>query len=382
MTPRDYNSLVRLYQQQSELIASFPKARSELIDFHYKDRLDSYLEAIDGFNGRKLFLAADSSHEAASLIRRSLLLSDLIVFSVDSFIGHPALALVPISDELASPILGASAMLDPATGDYTFAPAAVFMTGIGLSMISAAESSEKIQVLGTSWSASGTNGWERTMFARLADEMKDVRGTPCHVAGGLIHIQLPKDETLLDAAAPLMKMGRVVYAPFIIGNVASQPPEQLLVKAGMIGSTLATPTPPTHSLANIEQVLLRLEIPYLENLPLSTIAKVIADEAESIQSFRRQFDRLLEDLTQAKDDLESSKRITKFRRDLLEDELDKVRSALSRVASMNSVIRSGAYIGVTSLTVAATQGLSLPSLITGLSGTAAASLVAWYPLVP
>jgi hypothetical protein len=119
-------------------------------------------------------------------------------------------------------------------------------------------------------------------------------------------------------------------------------------------------------------------MPYLEDLPLSTLAKVIDDEGESIRSFRRQFDRLMEDIQDSKDEADADKRVTKFKREVLEDEIDKVRHALSRVSRMNSVTRAGAYLGVTALTVAVFNGLSVPSLITGLSGTAAAAVTAWY----
>jgi hypothetical protein len=377
--PKDiYTTFSRLHRAQSALIGTFPEARTELLDFHYKDQLDQYLAAIDGFKGRKLLITAESEKEAASLIRRSLLLSDLVLFSVDSFIGHPALALLPISDQMASPVLGASEMLDPSTGRRTFATSQVFMAGMGLMMASASEAGERVQILGTSWSGTESKAWERTTFARLADEVADAHGTPCHVAGGLIHLQLPKDESLLVDAAPLMTMGRVVYAPFAVGNSAIEPQQELLLKAGILGSTLASDKPPTSSLASMERVLLELDMPYLEDLPLSTLAKVIDDEGESIRSFRRQFDRLMEDLANSEQDSEVNVRFTKFKRDVLEDELDKVRQALSRVARMNSVIRIGAYVGIAGLSVAAMQGLSLPSLITGLTGTLAAAVTAWY----
>jgi hypothetical protein len=377
--PKDiYSTFRSLHKAQSTLIGTFPKARTELLDFHYKDQLDEYLGAIDRFKGRKLLITAESEKDAASLIRRSLLLSDLVLFSVDSFIGHPALALLPISDEMASPVLGASAMLDPSTGRHTFATAVVFMAGTSLRMASAAEAGERVQILGTSWSGTGSKAWERTKFARLADEVADSHGTRCHVAGGLIHVQLPKDESLLADTAPLMAMGRVVYAPFAVGNTAFEPQQELLLKAGMLGSTLASAKAPTSSSASKERVLLQLDMPYLEGLPLSTLAKVIDDEGESIRSFRRQFDRLMEDIANLERDSEQTVRFTKFKRDVLEDELDKVRQALSRVARMNSVIRAGAYVGIAGLSVAAMQGLSLPSLITGLTGTLAAALTAWY----
>ncbi|MGD1277495.1 MAG: hypothetical protein ABR964_09745 [Tepidisphaeraceae bacterium] len=366
-----------LYKKQTALLTTFPKARSELLDFHYKDQLDQYLFAIDHFTGRKLFIIAKSEPEAASLIRRSLLLSDLLLFNVESFIAHPALGLLPISDDVASPVLGAIAMIDP-HGRSGFASAAAFMYANVTQMTLAAKAGERAEILGSPWSATESDGWQRTMFTRLSDEMQNAHGSRCHVAGGLIHLQLPKDETLLADAARLMSKGRVVYAPFALAGAGNGPQGESLLKASMLGSALASSEPSTQSLAQLERVLLKFDMPYLEDLPLSTLAKVIDDEGESIRSFRRQFDRLMEDIQDSKDEADADKRVTKFKREVLEDEIDKVRHALSRVSRMNSVTRAGAYLGVTALTVAVFNGLSVPSLITGLSGTAAAAVTAWY----
>ena len=173
MPDKNHDAFSRLYQEQLAFLETFPAARNELLDFHYKDRLDDYLTAIDGFSGRKLFITAKSGNEAASLIRRSLLLSDVVLFSVDSFIGSPKLALLPISDDVSSPVLGLSSVIDP-KGRQAVAPAAVFMTGALVSMLAAEEKGERTELLGASWSGQDAKNWERTMFVRLAEELKSL----------------------------------------------------------------------------------------------------------------------------------------------------------------------------------------------------------------
>jgi hypothetical protein len=72
------------------------------------------------------------------------------------------------------------------------------------------------------------------------------------------------------------------------------------------------------------------------------------------------------------------KLVTSFKRDVLEDEVERVRQSLDRASKMKSMVSAGAFVGVAGVSLAATQGLALPALITGLSGTLAATLTTWY----
>ena len=121
-------------------------------------------------------------------------------------------------------------------------------------------------------------------------------------------------------------------------------------------------------------MVLELEFPYLEDVPLNILSEVLDDEGESISAFRREIRRAIEDVNSAKDTAEIAKRVVTLKRDVLEDELEKVRRVLDRVSRMNSIARIGAYVGVGSLTVAAFYGLSAAGAITGGAGVAAATL--------
>jgi hypothetical protein len=380
-TPHDqspYRPFVELYRSQTELLDTLPDATNELLDFHYKHRLDDYRSAIEAFPGRTLFLAAASEMEAAALIRRSLLISDLLLFSVDSYIGRPRLGLLPISDEVASPVLGLGSAINAQTGQNFVPTASAWYQAMALHMLSAKDRGESADLLGTSWSASDSPEWERTMFVRLADELRDVHGSPCHVAGGLIHFQRPEGESLLTDAASLMRRGKLAYTPFVVGNVASAPEEHLLLKAAFLGSEFASGMPQQHLQTVVETTLLQLDLPYLEGASFQILSKVMEEEQDSIHSFRCQFDRLVEDVTASEDLAETRKLVIAFKRDILEDEVERVRQVLARASKMKSMVSAGTFVGVAGVSLAATQGLPLSALMTGLSGTLAASLTAWY----
>jgi hypothetical protein len=109
-----------------------------------------------------------------------------------------------------------------------------------------------------------------------------------------------------------------------------------------------------------------------------SFTKVLDDETESFTSFRRQFDRIMEDLEGVDNPKDATKLVTKFKRDVLEDELEKVRIACERVARMNSISRIGTYVGLASLSIAGLYGLSPAAAITGATAASVALLNALY----
>jgi len=199
-----------------------------------------------------------------------------------------------------------------------------------------------------------------------------------HLVGGAIHVQIPKEDTLLTEVESLMRSGRVAYAPFVNLATDSDVNSESVLKSDMLDSTLLAPADTGHLVSGTSDPLLNLNIPYLEGIPLPMLAKVLDDEGESLAKFRRNLDRALEDIATAKDDAEAAKRIVKLKRDELEDELDKVRQVCEKVSRMNSIARSGAYLAITALSVAGVYGLAMPSVIAGCSAPVAAALKALW----
>ena len=72
-----------------DLVASFPRAGGELIDFHLKSEYEGYLSALHEVSGRKLFVAAENGTEVAAALRRLILLADLVIFTAHEYAISP-----------------------------------------------------------------------------------------------------------------------------------------------------------------------------------------------------------------------------------------------------------------------------------------------------
>ena len=360
-----------------ERIESFPRAKSELVDFYFKHAVDDYVAAITSFDGEKLVISAKDTAEAIRAVRRAAVLSDLVALRVASHLGAPAICLFPIGDDIASPVLGASAVLDPATGKHRFATPQEYMMGMGLMAMSQPESSSTVNLLGRPFNSSDEPSWCRTVYSRTSQEFVNARGEKCHIAAGAIHIQIPRDDQLLEEAERLMRHGRLAYTPFISLPVSSDDIAEGALKAKVIKAHFGLFGGPIKTKA-ASNVVLDLNFPYLDEVPLDILSRVLDDEGGSLMAFRRELRRAIEDIDRAKDDADIAVRVTKLKREVLEDELEKVRRVLDRVSRMNSIARIGAYVGVGALTAAAFFGLSAASAITGGAGLAAATLSALW----
>ncbi|MDZ4756399.1 MAG: hypothetical protein SGJ11_18145 [Phycisphaerae bacterium] len=303
---RDLRALPRTVAELNDalfdLVATMPKARSELIDFHFKHAVDEYLKAIQSAPGTKAVTVVADSRDAASAIRRAMIVADLVTFNVESYLGHPAIALLPIGDDVRSPVLGASEAIDAATGRRGLASVETWMYAVAIGAIPAAVSSDGAVLLGTDWTKSGPPRWQRTVFARLSDSVLNARGERCHVAGGAIHVQIPTDDPFLAEAQPLMRAGRLAFAPFVSSPAADGPDSESVLKSALLDSSLLSPSKAARSSLALSDPLLTLDVPYLENISLSTLAKVLDDEGDSVATFRRKLQRALEDVAGAKDD--------------------------------------------------------------------------------
>jgi hypothetical protein len=104
----------------------------------------------------------------------------------------------------------------------------------------------------------------------------------------------------------------------------------------------------------------------------------LEDEGESLTAFRRHIDRALEDIEDSTEPLEAERIITRFKRDVLEDELDRVRQVLGKVSRMNALTRIGAYVGTAALSIGGIMGLGLPGIVVGAGGIATVTLAELY----
>jgi hypothetical protein len=302
-----------------------------------------------------------------------------VVFNVGSFLAPPAFALLPLSDAFNGPTLGMLAVENPDTGENTLANLEVCMLAYDKMIDNFAEESPIVSLLGHNWNNRDQRQWARTMFLRIAGQATNAMGQKVGLAAGVIHVQIPPENRFFDDIEPLMRKGRVAYAPFVSISMRDKlVSNEGVLKADILNSSLIA-TKPQDSISGKQPMpVLNFDIPYLEGIPLPLLAKVLDDEGESLAAFRRKLDRTLEDIASAKDAAEVDKSALKFKRDELEDELERVRQTCGRIARMNSIARSGTYVAVTALSVAGYFGLAHPSVIAGCSAPIVTALKAFY----
>lgn len=376
-------ALGKLNQQLYNLVSSFPEARSELVDFHFKHATAEYLDAIHKISGQKLLLNAHNPRAIRRSLPMAMVLADTIFFDCAEYIGSPSIALLPISDELASPVLGLSSMIDPNTGKEVVADPQTVVYAMTLGAERARETCDPFRFFGADWSA-GSEGWKRTKFGRTSESLKNKKGEDCHVAVGPIHVQIPREDKLLEDLQVMLESGRICYTPFIHLSIDEDGIGEACLKARAIDAILASDcsivsNTMDHKSARIPAHLLtEIKIPYLEGVSLTLLAQILEDETDSLDTFRTELNRAFEDLEHSDDPDEARRRLTELKRDILEDELDKVRQVCDRLSRMNSLTRIGAYVATGALTVAGLLGLTPPSLVCGSTGAAMATINSLY----
>lgn len=364
-----------LNRQMFHLASSFPRATSELIDFHFKSTVDQYLDAFAAVGTRKIFLASKDPSEVTGYLRRTLLLADVIVFNCASYVRAPALSFFPIADDFRSAVLGLAPVVDPESGARPPKPVEVAYLTTALAR-KALDSSADVRLLGMEWSKSG-GGWERSHFTRTSEPYENARGEPCHIAGGLSHVQLPKNDSLLEELRPLLESGQVVFAPFIRTAANATAVSDGVLKANLIDAVLTVESN-LRTRGGSVHPLAQLEVPYLENVPFPLLKRIVEEEQESIRAFRLAVDRALEDAGEAADPAEAARVFKRLRRDILEDELDKVRQACDRMCRMKALTRVGALVATGAVTIAGFLGLAPPSIVIGGAGVATATVAEMY----
>lgn len=365
-------TLKDLNRKMFSLVSSFPKTRGELIDFHYKSYFDEYLDAIKVFSGRKMLIFGDTVDDTRSIIRRLMLISDSIIFNVNTYSRSPKISIFPIPDDVRSPVLGLMRLIVPASAapnttlDHFRSPeraADTIRDTIRYFDSHAMEYKTPDSFFGHEWNQPDSY-WERTAFTRTGDAYKNEKHQKCHMAVGIAHeYDQSTYDWILGEARPLLLDGYLAFAPFIRSTAGPESLGERLHKARLIFSRLMIqddklilPLDKIHPLA-------LLDIPYLENVPLELLAKALKNEGESLRAFRRIVDRSIEDVTNLEDFSEIKKEFTRIKRDLIEDELDRVRKLCQRLSRMKSFMAVSAVVTTAAITAVGAMHIGLPELI-------------------
>jgi len=123
--------------------------------------------------------------------------------------------------------------------------------------------------------------WEQSTFTRTSQEYVNDKGEACHIAVGLGHVKVNDD--LLDEAKDLLLRGHAVFAPFVRTSAGPTGIDEGLLKAGLFDAAVAVQGGDIWSDGAIHP-LSEIEIPYLEDVPLPLLSKIVEDEGESLRA--------------------------------------------------------------------------------------------------
>jgi hypothetical protein len=369
------SNLQDLNRELFSLVDSFPRARWELMDYHFKSNLDGYLDVIQRAEGRKTLVFAETDADMLAAIRRLMLISDTIVFNVNTYLDKPVVSIFPIPDKDKSPVLGLTPVLDPGTGSYRV-PRPVEVVSM-LSMVDALaqKTDRKDTVLGYEWGRPDS-AWQRSNFTRTSEPFRNERGEKCHIAVGLgYEYQSSTYDWLLGEARGALEGGHLAFAPFLRATPGTDAIDEQVQKAHLVQSILAVQGRTIRVSSGSVHPLTQLQVPYLENVPLDLLTRVLRDEGESLAAFRRVVDRALEDTSALADPSAIEKEMRRLKRDLFEDELDRVRRVCEKISRMEVFTAVGACVASVALSVAGVMGVGVPALVlagaTGLRTTVA-----------
>jgi len=360
-------ALGRLNATLFDLVDSFPRAAWELADYHYKSAYDEYLSALQQLAGRRVAVFARSIAELERLCRRLLLVSDTIVFNVATYSEAPAISIFPIPDSTESPVLGVAPVIDPETGQSRF-PKPVEVAYMLTTTAALAESRGPDTVLGYEWGKQ-SSVWQRSTFTRTSEPYRNDRRERCHIAVGLGY---PYEEGtyrwLLTHGRELLLSGSLVFTPFVRVTQDTGEADEALMKSHLVGAALATPDPRVELARGDLHPITTLSVPYIDNIPLPLLSKVLADEKDSLQAFRRAMDHLIEDLEIAGDPVSVQSELRRFKREVLEDELARLEETCRRITRMRALSSAGAVVTTGAISLAAAFGMAVPEVIMGAAG--------------
>ena len=345
-----------------------------LMDFHYKSNFENYLDAMQNASGRKLLVFANTIEDIEATIRRLMLVADHIIFNVKTYADTPSLSIFPISDKHRSPVLGAMTSMDAESHKERLPSLEEVLLAIDFLSQKAIDSKVPDSILGYEWNHSDGN-WQRSYFTRTTSAVQNATGRKCHLTVGFAYeYSQPTYDWLTKDARSLLLDGHIVFAPFARSTPGSESLGERLHKARISftrltinDEKLVLPSGQIHPLA-------QLKLPYLENVPLDLLAKALRDESESLREFRRVVDRAIEDITMLENPSEIEKEMTRLKRDLLEDELDRVAKLCKRLSRMKSFSAVSAVLTTTTIAALGAMNVALPALVLPISGGLTMSL--------
>lgn len=360
------SDLGKLNASLFELMESFPRATWELVDYHFKSAYDDYLAGLQRSPSRHLAVFASSLEDLDTMCRRLLIVADTVIFNVATYFDKPSVSMFPIPDSAASPVLGVAPVLDAESRQQRF-PKPAEVAYMLTTTAALADSRGRDTILGYEW---GRNSgvWQRSNFTRTSEPYRNDRGEACHIAVGLgCRYEEETYHWLSKEARELMTRGALVFAPFV-RVTPGVPADEGLLKSKALGAAFTTTDTDIGVQRGDLHPVTTLAVPYIDNVPLSLLGEVLADEGESLSAFRRAMDRVIEDMEVASDPASAATELRRLKRDLLEDELARLGDTCRRITRMRTLSAAGAAVATGAISLAAAFGMAVPEVIMGAAG--------------
>jgi len=152
--------------------------------------------------------------------------------------------------------------------------------------------------------------------------------------------------------------------PETAGNAWSVSTEK--IETSVHSLSFATPMPPADHLATLSEITL----PYIEGLSLSDHARIIRDEEDILNEFRKEMRQLAQMASERKI------HVDEFRRDVIDPRVSRISRKLKHISNMHLIKTSGAVFVTCALSLIASQSKGmLGGLEVMVGGAGAASMV-------
>jgi len=352
-----------------------PRATAENIDFYYKSEYEKCVAALKAHDGKSIAIVSPSEVEMDQLLRRCLLLTDIVIFNVATYSQEPKPMLLPVPDDVASPVLGVNTIIDSHTRVPRFPTPSELLYVVTLLHSRGTAGEEASDFLGFEWGREGFE-WRRTTYTRTSQPYKNEKQEDCHIAvgAGLLYSENTY-KWLMQQARPLLKAGNIVFAPFLRVAPDAWGGAESLLKARYFLADVGATSIHLKTTDTRLHALLELDFPYFDGISLPLFAEILKDERDSFLSFRAALAQLVKNIQDIKDESKLIVEASYIRRNHIDPELSKLEGLIKRISKMRALRAAGCIVGSSAICLLSVLGIPPASLLLPAAGGIAANLM-------
>lgn len=372
------NQLSDLHKTLKEIISDNPDFQTSLLDFYLKSNYDKYISSIKSRKGRSLCITGSNTQTIKEQLKKIVLISDTVVFHTAEYDKHPTLDAFPFPGGFNSDLVRVMTLTDQETKKTQLPNAAELLQVIGLTLSDDQLEPIHDTILGYDFD-NPRNHYKINQYYLSTSRKSDIKGNERPILVGLTEKYSDSlYQFIFQEADFLFSNGNLIFSPYLRTSTKESYTLQNMIKAGEINSDLSVFNSDFADTAIGMDILENIPIPYIENVSISVLSEIMKDEGEALAVFRKEFHRAIEDLRELKDADSIKREIRNIKRNLLEDELDKVEQLCKKVVKMKTLSATGAVLTTGIIGVSAYFGLDIASIILAGGGTGIATANEYY----